>query len=94
MQLDGEWRLGMARTPASKFEIGTAPLPVADDQADEYGKGYLTGTIIGIAATSKKQNAAWELVKYMTTDTDGGRRLRQRHPQRAVHACRAEVART
>ena len=47
-----------------------APFPVPDDQADTYGKGYLSGTIIGIASTSKKQNAAWELVKYLTTDTD------------------------
>ncbi|MFI1399998.1 ABC transporter substrate-binding protein [Streptomyces sp. NPDC020681] len=70
MQMDGEWRLGMAKDAGVKFEIGTAPLPVADDQAADYGKGYLSGTIMGIASTSKKQNAAWELVKYMTTDTD------------------------
>ncbi|MER5749886.1 ABC transporter substrate-binding protein [Streptomyces sp. NPDC002088] len=70
MQLDGEWRLGMATEAKPDFEIGVAPLPVPDDQADQYGKGYITGTITGIAATSKKQNAAWELVKYMTTDTD------------------------
>ncbi|GEC07273.1 ABC transporter substrate-binding protein [Streptomyces spinoverrucosus] len=70
MQLDGEWRLGMALDARPDFEIGVAPLPVPDDQADQYGKGYITGTIAGIAATSKKQNAAWELVKYMTTDTD------------------------
>ncbi|MFC4609613.1 ABC transporter substrate-binding protein [Streptomyces maoxianensis] len=70
MQLDGEWRLGMAKDAKVKFEIGTAPLPVADDEAADYGKGYLSGTIMGIASTSKKQNAAWELVKYMTTDTD------------------------
>ena len=70
MQLDGEWRLGMAEETKPKFEIGVAPLPVPDDQADQYGKGYITGTIAGIAATSKKQNAAWEFVKYMTTDTD------------------------
>ncbi|GAA3126534.1 ABC transporter substrate-binding protein [Streptomyces rameus] len=70
MQLDGEWRLGMAEEAKPKFEIGVAPLPVPDDQADQYGKGYITGTIAGIAATSHKQNAAWELVKYMTTDTD------------------------
>ncbi|MFF4542949.1 ABC transporter substrate-binding protein [Streptomyces sp. NPDC001435] len=70
MQLDGEWRLGMAEEAKPKFEIGVAPLPVPDDQASQYGKGYITGTIAGIAATSKKQNAAWELVKYMTTDTD------------------------
>ncbi|MFF4959540.1 ABC transporter substrate-binding protein [Streptomyces sp. NPDC001222] len=70
MQLDGEWRLGMALDAGAKFDIGVAPLPVPDDQASQYGKGYITGTIAGIAATSKRQNAAWELVKYMTTDTD------------------------
>ncbi|MFE3180682.1 ABC transporter substrate-binding protein [Streptomyces violascens] len=70
MSMDGEWRLGMAMDSKPKFEIGVAPLPVPDDQAGTYGKGYLTGTIAGIAATSKKQNAAWELVKFMTTDTD------------------------
>ncbi|MFE2584278.1 ABC transporter substrate-binding protein [Streptomyces sp. NPDC059378] len=70
MQLDGEWRLGMATEAKPDFEIGVAPLPVPDDQASQYGKGYITGTITGIAANSSKQNAAWELVKYMTTDTD------------------------
>ncbi|MGW2819616.1 ABC transporter substrate-binding protein [Streptomyces sp. NPDC001443] len=70
MQLDGEWRLGMAMETKPDFEIGVAPLPVPDDQAAQYGKGYITGTIAGIAANSRKQNAAWELVKYMTTDTE------------------------
>jgi multiple sugar transport system substrate-binding protein len=70
MQLDGEWRLGMAEDAKPKFDIGVAPLPVPDDQADQYGKGYITGTIAGIAANSHKQNAAWEFVKYITTDTD------------------------
>ncbi|WP_189986060.1 ABC transporter substrate-binding protein [Streptomyces capoamus] len=70
MQLDGEWRLGMVEQAEPDFEVGVAPLPVPDDQAAQYGKGYITGTVAGIAATSHKQNAAWELVKYMTTDTD------------------------
>ncbi|WP_327414050.1 ABC transporter substrate-binding protein [Streptomyces sp. NBC_01233] len=70
MQIDGEWRAPMAREAGAAFEIGTAPLPVPDEQAADYGKGYLSGTIMGIAAGSKKQNAAWELVKYMTTDTE------------------------
>ncbi|MEV6953225.1 extracellular solute-binding protein [Streptomyces sp. NPDC051183] len=70
MQIDGEWRAPMAKEAGVKFEIGTAPLPVPDDQLADYGKGYLSGTIMGIASGSKKQNAAWELVKYMTTDTD------------------------
>ncbi|MER5934999.1 ABC transporter substrate-binding protein [Streptomyces sp. NPDC002054] len=70
MQIDGEWRPNMAKDAGVTFEIGTAPLPVPDDQAADYGKGYVSGTIMGIASGSKKQNAAWELVKYMTTDTE------------------------
>ncbi|RST18124.1 ABC transporter substrate-binding protein [Streptomyces sp. WAC05374] len=70
MQLDGEWRLGMTTDAKVPFEVGVAPLPVPDDQAADYGKGYLSGTIIGIASTSPRQNAAWELVRYLTTDTD------------------------
>ncbi|WP_426363895.1 ABC transporter substrate-binding protein [Streptomyces sp. E-08] len=70
MQLDGEWRLNFIKDAKVPFEVGIAPLPVADDEIAEYGKGYLSGTIMGIAPQSKKQNAAWELVKYMTTDTD------------------------
>ncbi|MEW1695098.1 ABC transporter substrate-binding protein [Streptomyces sp. NPDC093249] len=70
MQLDGEWRLNFAKNAKVPFEIGVAPLPVADDEIAEYGKGYLSGTIMGIAPQSKKQNAAWELIKYMTTDTE------------------------
>jgi multiple sugar transport system substrate-binding protein len=70
MQLDGEWRLGMALDAKVPFGIGVAPLPVPDDQAADYGKGYLSGTVVGIAATSPRQNAAWELVRYLATDTD------------------------
>ncbi|MBW5485361.1 ABC transporter substrate-binding protein [Streptomyces bambusae] len=70
MQIDGEWRPAMAKEAGVTFEIGTAPLPVPDDQAADYGKGYVSGTIMGIASGSRKQNAAWELVKYMTTDTE------------------------
>jgi multiple sugar transport system substrate-binding protein len=69
MAIDGEWRAGMVDDAGVKFDYGVAPFPVPDDQADTYGKGYLSGTIIGIASTSEKQNAAWELVKFLTTDT-------------------------
>ncbi|MES4906447.1 MULTISPECIES: ABC transporter substrate-binding protein [unclassified Streptomyces] len=68
MHLDGEWR-GLFLKDA-KFKWGTAPLPVPDDQADTYGRGYLTGTVTGIAHSSKHQNAAWELVRFLTADTD------------------------
>ncbi len=70
MLIDGEWRAGMIDDSDSKVNYGVAPFPVPDDQADQYGKGYTTGTIVGIASTSDKQNAAWEFVKYLTTDTD------------------------
>ncbi|MCX3059173.1 ABC transporter substrate-binding protein [Streptomyces beihaiensis] len=70
MQVDGEWRLGMAEDAKPGFDIGVAPMPVPDDQVADYGKGYITGTIAGIPATSTKKNAAWEFVKYLTTDTD------------------------
>ncbi|MEU8773914.1 ABC transporter substrate-binding protein [Streptomyces sp. NPDC048606] len=70
MQIDGEWRANMAKEAGVTFEIGTAPLPVPDDRIADYGKGYLSGTIMGISSASRKQNAAWELVKYMTTDTE------------------------
>jgi multiple sugar transport system substrate-binding protein len=70
MAVDGEWRLGMAKDAGVRFPIGVAPLPVPDNQAGSYGKGYITGTIVGIASHSEKQNAAWEFVKFITTDTD------------------------
>src|SRR4051795_4690650 len=70
MAIDGEWRGGMIDDSDSKVDYGTAPFPVPDDMADQYGKGYITGTIVGIANNSTKQNAAWEFVQYLTTDTD------------------------
>jgi multiple sugar transport system substrate-binding protein len=70
MLIDGEWRGGMIDDSKSGIDYATAPFPVPDNLADEYGKGYTTGTIVGIASTSKKQNAAWQFVKFLTTNTD------------------------
>ncbi|MFI6872864.1 ABC transporter substrate-binding protein [Streptomyces sp. NPDC050400] len=70
MHLDGEWRGLMLNDSKAKFDWDVAPLPVPDDQPETYGRGYLTGTVAGIAHSSKHQNAAWELVKFLTTDTD------------------------
>jgi multiple sugar transport system substrate-binding protein len=70
MAIDGEWRGGMIDASSAPVEYGVAPFPVPDDRASEYGKGYTSGTIVGIAHTSRKQNAAWEFVKFLTTDTD------------------------
>jgi multiple sugar transport system substrate-binding protein len=69
MAIDGEWRAGMIADDAPDLSFGVAPFPVPDDQADQYGKGYITGTIVGIASTSTKQNAAWRFVQFLATDT-------------------------
>ncbi|MGW1372725.1 ABC transporter substrate-binding protein [Streptomyces sp. NPDC002446] len=70
MHMDGEWRGLMLKQAKAKFSWGTAPMPVPDDRADTYGRGYLTGTVAGIAHSSRHQNAAWELVKFLTMNTD------------------------
>ncbi|MCD9141692.1 ABC transporter substrate-binding protein [Streptomyces albireticuli] len=70
MHMDGEWRGLMLDAAKPGFRWGTAPMPVPDDQADAYGRGYLTGTVAGIAHSSRHQNAAWELVRFLTADTD------------------------
>jgi multiple sugar transport system substrate-binding protein len=69
MAIDGEWRGGMIKDAGNPVDFGVAPFPVPDEMSDQYGKGYTSGTIVGIARTSQKQNAAWEFVKFLTTDT-------------------------
>ncbi|MGW1072771.1 ABC transporter substrate-binding protein [Streptomyces sp. NPDC002537] len=69
MHMDGEWRGLMLDAAKPSFRWGTAPMPVPDDRPETYGRGYLTGTVAGIAHSSRHQNAAWELLKFLTTDT-------------------------
>ena len=69
MNLDGEWRVSLIQKDGSHVKYGTAPLPVDDAQPQLYGAGYTSGSIIGIPKTTKRKDAAWELVKYLATDT-------------------------
>jgi len=69
MQLDGEWRVANLTAEKVPFQWATAPFPVPDDQLADYGRGYLSGTVIGINRRSRQQQAAWQFVKYLTTDT-------------------------
>ncbi|WP_182905518.1 extracellular solute-binding protein [Microbispora sp. H13382] len=69
MAVDGEWRTAMLAADAPDLGYGTAPLPVADDQPQRYGAGFITGTVIGIPRGAGHPEAAWELVRYLTTDT-------------------------
>jgi multiple sugar transport system substrate-binding protein len=70
MVFDGEWRTAMIKNDGSKVDYGTAPFPVADDHPELYGSGRVSGTITGIPKTTKNPDAAWLLVKFMSTDTD------------------------
>jgi multiple sugar transport system substrate-binding protein len=68
MMVDGEYRIAFLRDQAEGLEFGTAPMPVIS--ADRYGAGYVTGNIIGISKNAKNPEAAWALIRYLTTETD------------------------
>jgi multiple sugar transport system substrate-binding protein len=68
--MDGEWRIASIAADKSKVDYGVAPIPVSTDRASVYGSGYITGNVIGISRGSKNPEAAWEFIKYLTTNTD------------------------
>jgi multiple sugar transport system substrate-binding protein len=70
MAIDGEYRVAFLRDQAPDIDFGTAPLPVADSQADRYGAGFVTGNVAGISRNAKNPEAAWALISYLTTETD------------------------
>jgi multiple sugar transport system substrate-binding protein len=67
MNIDGEWRVAFVRDQAPKLSFGVAPMPV--DTESRYGAGYVTGNVIGVSKNAKNPEAAWALVRYLTTDT-------------------------
>jgi len=67
MNLDGEWRVAFIQAEHPSLDYGTAPMPVDNPQL--YGSGYINGTIIGIPKNGKHEAEAWDLVKYLTTNT-------------------------
>ena len=69
MNLDGEWRVAFVQAEHPELNFGTAPFPVDDTQPDLYGSGYTSGSIIGIPKTSGHKDEAWQLLKYLATDT-------------------------
>lgn len=69
MMIDGEYRTRFIEDEAPNLRYGTAPFPVADSRPDLYGTGFATGTIIGVPRGAENAGAAWELIRYLTTDT-------------------------
>ncbi|MEV6631867.1 ABC transporter substrate-binding protein [Actinoplanes sp. NPDC051470] len=66
INIDAEFRLAFLADQAKNLNFGVAPLPVSDPA--RYGGGYVTGNILGISKNAKNPEAAWELIKYLTTD--------------------------
>ena len=71
MAIDGEYRTAFIKAEHPDLDYGTAPMPVSDSHPELYGAGYVTGNIVGIPKGAKNKDAAWELVKYLTTDQHG-----------------------
>jgi multiple sugar transport system substrate-binding protein len=69
MNLDGEWRVAFIANEHPTLQYGTAAIPVDDAQPGLYGSGYINGTIIGIPKNGHHTDQAWDLVKYLTTNT-------------------------
>jgi multiple sugar transport system substrate-binding protein len=69
MNLDGEWRVAFIADEHPSLNYGTAPMPVDDAHPELYGSGYINGTIIGIPRGGKHQDQAWQVVKYLTTNS-------------------------
>ena len=69
MMIDGEWRVAFLAAEHPELKYGTAPMPVDGAQSGLYGSGYINGTIIGIPKNGKNREAAWKLVKYLTTNS-------------------------
>ncbi|MEV4704767.1 ABC transporter substrate-binding protein [Actinoplanes sp. NPDC049316] len=66
INIDAEYRLAFLKDQAPKLAYGVAPIPVSDPA--RYGGGYVTGNIVGISKNAKNPEAAWELIKYLTTN--------------------------
>jgi multiple sugar transport system substrate-binding protein len=70
MNLDGEWRTAFIADEKPDLNYMTAPFPVPDDQASNYGMGPMYGTIIGMPRGAPHPAEAWLLLQYMSTDTN------------------------
>jgi len=75
MALDGEWRVAFIANDHAKIHYATAPFPVADNVAGNYGAGQIGGTIIGIPKGAPDTADAWAVVKYMALGTQAEERL-------------------
>jgi ABC-type sugar transport system, periplasmic component len=70
MNLDGEWRVAFIQDGNPQLQYATAPFPVPDDAASTYGLGQIGLGIVGVPRGAQHAGAAWDVVKYLATDTE------------------------
>jgi len=68
MTLDGEWRVAFIEREHPNLNYGTAPFPVADDQSDRYGSGYIVTNTLMVPRGAQHPYEAWLLAKFLSTD--------------------------
>ncbi|HET6480192.1 MAG TPA: ABC transporter substrate-binding protein [Actinoplanes sp.] len=66
INIDAEYRLAFVKDQSTNLKYGVAPIPTSD--AAHYGGGYVTGNVVGISKNAKNPEAAWELIRYLTTN--------------------------
>jgi multiple sugar transport system substrate-binding protein len=70
MNLDGEWRIAsIAADEPADLDWGVVPVPVADDHPELYGSGFVIGNVLGVSRNSRNPEAAWQFVRFLSTDT-------------------------
>jgi multiple sugar transport system substrate-binding protein len=69
MAIDGEYRTAFIKAEHPELDYATAPMPVADNHPELYGAGQVTGTLAGLPRGAKHQDGAWQILKYVATDT-------------------------
>ncbi|TDD61288.1 ABC transporter substrate-binding protein [Kribbella antibiotica] len=70
MMLDGEWRTSFLTNDEAPVDYGTAAVPVADNKPGLYGAGLIGGNIIGVPRGAANPEGGWELVRFLSTDTE------------------------
>ncbi|WFR67492.1 extracellular solute-binding protein [Curtobacterium flaccumfaciens] len=68
MEIDGEYRIGYIDQQTPDLQYAAAPTPVLPGYGN-YGASYITGNVAGIGKGSKNPEAAWALLKYLSTTT-------------------------
>lgn len=70
MVMDGEWRTRFLQEEVPDLQYGTAPFPVLDGRPELLGASLLGPEVMGLPKGGKHQKEAFELIRYLTTDTD------------------------